>query len=111
MNVLAHCAFGLELKGGKGDEDDPFIITAKKVFLPPANKTPLILLLSIIAFYPMSSFKMFIIPFILLLSVSYPQLVKLMGESFFLTDYFNYFIDILEKRLQHRKDDAIHVRP
>lgn len=44
MDVIARCAFGMNIEN-LGESDDPFMRNAAKIFRPPVNKTPLILLL------------------------------------------------------------------
>ena len=43
MDVIARSAFGLKIDS-LGENDDPFVRTAKEVFNPPINKSPLILI-------------------------------------------------------------------
>lgn len=43
MDVIAKCAFGMTIDS-LGNPDDPFMKNAKKVFIAPLTKSPLILL-------------------------------------------------------------------
>nr|QST15044.1 CYP360A4 protein [Diaphanosoma celebensis] len=78
MDVIAKCAFGLEIET-LGKDDDPFMKNAKFIFNPPISKSPL-----------------FVIPFI------FPKLMTLLGDRIFVTKQFMFFIDLLVSVIKER---------
>lgn len=103
MDVIARCAFGMTIDN-LGEKDDPFMKNAKAVFSPPANKTPLILVLCKCTSIPFLKTGILILQ-LHSTSVIFPQLMRIIGERMFLSYEFQFFVDILQNLMTERKSD------
>ena len=78
MDVIARCAFGLEIDS-LGNKNDPFIENAQYVFHAPANKSPAIMLPNM-----------------------YPKMFNFLLDRLFVTKHLRFFTELLDGVIRER---------
>ncbi len=106
MDVIARCAFGMTIQN-LGGKDDPFMEKAMKVFSPPVNKSPIIIIPCKSS--RIHSSKIYFNLLNISLLVIFPRLMAYFGERLFFTEEFVFFINVLKDLINQRANSNDEV--
>ena len=103
MDVIALSAFGMSIDS-LGEDDDPFTVKAKRVFGPPANKSPL-LLIPCETLFSWNTLTI-LMKLFFYSTVVIPSLRTMFGERVFQAEPFQFFIRVVDDLVKQRANSV-----